>query len=62
MTLLLRKTLREMPRKEEDLKLQIITSRVSGRGNVLGHVCPSVRPCVCVSVCALVTEPLGLRT
>ena len=34
----------------------VFTSRISGGGNVLGPVCPSV----CVSVCALAAEPLDL--
>ncbi len=34
----------------------VITSRVSGRGNIFGSVCLSV----CLSVCALYAEPLDL--
>ncbi len=29
----------------------IFTSRVSGRGNIIGPVCVSMRPFVCLSVC-----------
>ncbi len=35
----------------------IFTSRVSGRGNIIGPVCV----CVCLSVCILMAKPFDLR-
>ncbi len=43
-----------------NLTYQIITSHVSGRGNVLSPVCVCV--CVCVSICLWEAKPLDLWT